>query len=62
MEETAQLFLYVIPIFLEGDVFVEFWGAFVALWDEMKAHPSDMLFGAEVLEVIHLLTLDLQFQ
>ena len=56
------LFLHVIAVFLESDVFVELLGTFIAFRDQMQTHTSDMFLGAEVLEVIHLLTLDLQFQ
>ena len=56
------LFLHVIAVFLEGNVLIKFLGTFVTFWDEMQTHTSNVLLSSEVLEVIHLLTLDLQFQ
>ena len=49
-------------VLLEGDVLVEFGGAFVALGDEVEADTTNVLLGSEVLEVVDLLALDLEFQ
>ena len=56
------LFFHEILIFLEGDVLIEFGGAFVALGDEVEADTTNVLLGSEVLEVVDLLALDLEFQ
>ena len=47
---------------LELDVRVEFGGAIGAFWDEMEADTTNVLVGTEVLEVVDLLTFDLEFQ
>ena len=49
-------------VLLEGDVLVEFGGAFVALGDEVEADTTNVLLGSEVLEVVDLFALDLEFQ
>lgn len=54
--------LHEVLVFLEGDVLVEIGGALGALGDEMEADATDVLLGAEVLEVADLLALDLEFE
>ena len=56
------LFFFEGPVSLELDVRVEFGGAFVAFGDEVEADTTDVLLGTEVLEVVDLLALDLEFQ
>ena len=56
------LFFFEGPVSLEGDVGVEFGGAFVAFRDEVEADTADVLLGTEVLEVVDLLALDLELQ
>lgn len=56
------LFVRVVFILLEGDVFVEFGGAVFAGGNEVEADASDVLLGSEVLEVVDLFAFDLEFQ
>ena len=44
----------------KGDALIEFWGAVFAFGDEVEADTTDVLVGAEILEVVDLLTLDLE--
>ena len=57
-----DLFLIEGSVLFEGDVGVEFGGAFVAFGDEVEADTADVLLGTEVLEVVDLLAFDLEFQ
>ena len=51
-----------VGILLKGDVLVELLGTIITLRDKVEAHTSDMFLGTEVLEVVYLLALNLQFQ
>ena len=46
------LFLHVVAIFLESDVLIELLGTFIAFWDQVQTHTSDVFLGAEVLECV----------
>lgn len=48
-------------VFLELEVFVEFGGAVLAFGEEVEAYTTNMFIGTEILEIIHLLALNLEF-
>jgi len=48
-------------LLLEGDAVVEGLGAIAALGDEMEADASDVFLGTEVLKVVNLVALYLEF-
>ena len=48
-------------LFLEGDAVVEGLGAIAALGDEVEADTTDVFLGTEVLEVVNLVALYLEF-
>lgn len=50
------LFFFEGSVLFEGDVGVEFGGAFVAFRDEVEADTTDVLLGAEIVEVVDLIT------
>ena len=60
LSEVSSLLFFEGSISLELDVGVEFGGTIGAFWDEMEADTADVLLGTEVLEVVDLLTLDLE--
>ena len=47
-------------LFLKGDALVEGLGAIVAFREEVEADGADVLLGTEILEVVHLVALDLE--
>ena len=48
-------------VFLELEVFVEFGGAVLAFGKKVEADTTNMFIGTEILEIIHLLALNLEF-
>ena len=48
-------------LLLEGDAVVEGLGAIAALGDEMEADATDVFLGTEVLKVVYLVALYLEF-
>ena len=48
-------------LLLEGDAVVEGLGAIAALGDEVEADTTDVFLGTEVLEVVYLVALYLEF-
>lgn len=53
--------LVLYALFLEGDAVVEGLGAIAALGDKMEADTTDVFLGTEVLEVVYLVALYLEF-
>jgi len=54
------LILCVKLVFLEGDAFVEFLVAFVALGEKVEADTTDVLLGFEIFEVVNLFAFDFE--
>ena len=48
-------------VFLELEVFVEFGGAVLTFGDEVEASTTNMFISSEILEIINLIALNLEF-
>ena len=57
----AQLLFYEGLVFVEVDILVEFGGAVFAFWEEVETDTTDVLLGTEILEIVDLVALDLEF-